>query len=258
MNITTLNNFIDTVEKLSLIPKKGLCNTLLQPAILAAYERLQSISPEKITDEIRRATPDATKVQEAFDYFKKKLNMIDIPDFDVSRVSLVYQGEACKKEACKMWECLLEKCAEVKRCLYEYADSEDLQNNLPKNNFLSPPFYREDEAVWLVEMAEKKEFSIPKELDTEEARVLLKKAIDCGFCDDNYKWLKSKSLLAYFVENACENLKLNKGEYDGRDKISWKPFEILFNIKGLACAKRDYQKTGTLPRGSSDVDELFK
>lgn len=98
----------------------------------------------------------------------------------------------------------------------------------------------------------------PSEFDDEQAKEILKKAINAGLCDNDYNWLKTKSLLAYFADRVSEYLKLGKGEYDGKAKTSWKPFEILFGISGLSGAKRDFQKTGTLPDGHKDVDNLFE
>lgn len=98
----------------------------------------------------------------------------------------------------------------------------------------------------------------PIELRTDKAEVILKKAIDGGLMDNTYKWSKSKALLAYFADKTSEYLGLCKGEYDGKPKVSWQPFETLFCIKGLSGAKRDYQKTGTLPSGHDAVDKLFK
>lgn len=101
-------------------------------------------------------------------------------------------------------------------------------------------------------------FTFPKELDSDEAKVILQKAIIAGLCDNTYKWLKSKALLAYFADKVSEYMNLGKGEYDGKAKISWKPFEILFRISGLSGAKRDYQKTGTMPAGYNVVNKLFE
>ena len=69
---------------------------------------------------------------------------------------------------------------------------------------------------------------------------------------------RTKSLLAYFADRTSEYLELGKGEYDNQKKISWKPFEILFNKKGLAGAKRDYEKTGVLPIDYKEIDKLFE
>lgn len=104
----------------------------------------------------------------------------------------------------------------------------------------------------------REETGTPPEFDDEQAKEILKKAINAGLCDNDYKWLKTKSLLAYFADRVSEYLKLGKGEYDGKAKTSWKPFEILFGISGLSGAKRDFQKTGTLPDGHKDVDNLFE
>lgn len=102
------------------------------------------------------------------------------------------------------------------------------------------------------------DISLPEELNNDNAKSIISKAIKAGLCDHNYKWLKTKSLLAYFADRASEYLKLGKGEYDGNVKTSWKPFETLFVVSGLSGAKRDYKKTGTLPDGYKDVDNLFK
>lgn len=72
------------------------------------------------------------------------------------------------------------------------------------------------------------------------------------------KWLKTKALLAYFAELASEKYRLGKGEYNGKIKTAWKPFETLFGINGLSGARNDNLKTGTQPDGYSQIDELFK
>ena len=104
----------------------------------------------------------------------------------------------------------------------------------------------------------KKKIYLSNELNSDEFKSLISSAIKKGLCDNNCEWLESKALLAYFADRASERLKLGKGEYDGKTKTSWKPFETLFGIKGLSGAKRDYQKTGTLPNGHEEVDELFE
>lgn len=104
----------------------------------------------------------------------------------------------------------------------------------------------------------KERIYLPKELNSDRAKSIISRAIKEGLCDNNYKWLKSKALLAYFADRASEYLKLGKGEYDGKIKTSWKPFETLFGISGLSGAKRDYQKTGTLPDGYKEVNNFFE
>lgn len=67
------------------------------------------------------------------------------------------------------------------------------------------------------------------------------------------KWMKSKALLAYFVEVANDELNLRRGE-----KRQVRPFEIIFNTKGLTGAKNDYKKTGVLPFGHKEIDKIFQ
>lgn len=109
-----------------------------------------------------------------------------------------------------------------------------------------------------IQQSNNKSLDFPVELRTDKAEVIFKKAIDGGLMDNTYKWIKSKALLAYFADKTSEYLGLFKGEYDGKLKVSWKPFEVLFGIKGLSGAKRDYQKTGTLPVEYENVDKLFE
>lgn len=99
-------------------------------------------------------------------------------------------------------------------------------------------------------------FTLPTELNTTGAKKLFQKAIKAGLMsetDSGYEWKKTKALCAYFADRASEYLKLQKGE----KKVSWKPFETLFNIKGLGGARNDYQKTGNLPLDNNLVDSLF-
>lgn len=99
---------------------------------------------------------------------------------------------------------------------------------------------------------------IPAELQTEEARLILDKAISLGLCDNEYHWQKTNSLLAYFADCACEHLNLSKAEQDGRKKTYWKPFETLFGVSGLANYKNTYtNKTGKLPSDHEIVESVF-
>ena len=67
------------------------------------------------------------------------------------------------------------------------------------------------------------------------------------------KWLKSKSLLAYFVDVANNKLNLKHGQ-----KRSIKPFETMFNVSGLGGCMNEYKnKTGQYPQGYIDIDRLF-
>lgn len=107
------------------------------------------------------------------------------------------------------------------------------------------------------QVEEKEPKTIPNELNNDNTKMILQRAIDEGLCDDNYKWEKTNRLLAYFVDKACEYLEISIGQYDGREKVKWKPFEKLFGIDNLAQAKKDYQREGQIPKGSEIVDRIF-
>lgn len=67
------------------------------------------------------------------------------------------------------------------------------------------------------------------------------------------KWLKTKILLAYFVDVANDRLKLKHGQ-----KRMIKGFELLFNVSGLGHCVNDYKnKTGTLPIGHEHIDKII-
>ena len=105
---------------------------------------------------------------------------------------------------------------------------------------------------------ENKPAPIPTELQTEEARLILDKAISLGLCDENYTWQKTNTLLAYFSDCACEHLNLSKAEQDGKKKTFWKPYETLFGVSGLANYKNTYiNKTGKLPTDHEIVESIF-
>ena len=108
-------------------------------------------------------------------------------------------------------------------------------------------------------VTERKVKQIPAELQMEEARLILGKAISLDLCDENYTWQKTNSLLAYFADCACEHLKLSKAEQDGKKKTYWKPFETLFGVSGLANYKNTYtNKTGKLPIDHEIVESIFR
>lgn len=101
--------------------------------------------------------------------------------------------------------------------------------------------------------------AVPVELDTEEGRKLLRALIEAGLCDEQYHWKNTKALLAYLAEVATEKLRLNTAVQDGQTKTAFKPFETLFRVSGLSSSKNTYKnKTGSLPKGSETIDNLFK
>lgn len=112
------------------------------------------------------------------------------------------------------------------------------------------------------EETEKKEkqsyvVDIPEKLNTDMGRELLRKAIDAGFCNNGYVWIKTKALLSYFAMKASDYLGLSKGIYNGKRKISWRCFEILFNVKHLALTYKDWDRIETPPSGYEGIDLLF-
>lgn len=95
---------------------------------------------------------------------------------------------------------------------------------------------------------------LPKELDTDEAKMYFDRAIKIGLMDSNNKWLEGKQMLAWFASKMSDSLKLGKG-----DRISWKPFETLFGFKPgeLRSHFNDIQKTGNPPKNASLIDNVF-
>jgi hypothetical protein len=67
------------------------------------------------------------------------------------------------------------------------------------------------------------------------------------------QWLKTKSLLGYFVEAMNDKYSLKHGE-----KRMIKPFETMFNVSGLSGAINDYKKTGDLPIEHAIIDKMLK
>lgn len=117
------------------------------------------------------------------------------------------------------------------------------------------------------------EKQIPKELQTEDAKILLDKLIENGFCDNNYNWNKELQLLAYFAIKASKHLKLSNKislkKETGKEEpqTSWKPFRELFTYKGnrigrtqLHDAEHNWTRwdTSFRPTGKEDIDKLFE
>lgn len=102
---------------------------------------------------------------------------------------------------------------------------------------------------------------LPSGLDNDEAKELFKRAIEAGLMekvDGGFKWKKAKWLLSYFAELVSDKFKLGKGEYNGKPRKSWKPFEVIFGIEKLGNRKNDYQKGGNLPFDYKLIDSLFE
>jgi hypothetical protein len=100
--------------------------------------------------------------------------------------------------------------------------------------------------------------SLPSELERPEVKKYLDKARELGLIDGDYKWLKSKQLLACFAADMSHKLELGKGlNADGTSRISWKPCEILFKQTNLRSSYNDVQKTGQLPIGYKLLNYVF-
>lgn len=102
---------------------------------------------------------------------------------------------------------------------------------------------------------------LPAELDTEPARKYFARAVAAGLMSEQYEWLASKSLLACFCREMSVNLDLGKGySSEGQKRLSWKPFEALFNVKAknLTTNLNDIKKTGQDPIGIEKVEAIFK
>lgn len=78
--------------------------------------------------------------------------------------------------------------------------------------------------------------SLPKELNTDEAKELFERGIKAGFINSDNTWNEKKTMyqMAYFIDLANDILNL---------KAKWKPFERFWGVKNLAQAfnKKDNQ-----------------
>lgn len=102
---------------------------------------------------------------------------------------------------------------------------------------------------------------LPTEIDTEQARKYFARAVDVGLMSEQFEWLASQSLLACFCREMSLKLGLGKGySSEGQRRLSWKPFEALFNVnaKNLITSLNDIKKTGQDPIGIEKVEAIFK
>ena len=103
--------------------------------------------------------------------------------------------------------------------------------------------------------------AIPQELNTDRAKEIFAKAVEAGLMSKDYEWLASQSLLACFCREMSVKLDLGKGySSEGQKRLSWKPFEALFNVKAknLTTSLNDIKKTGQDPIGIEKVEAIFK
>lgn len=66
-------------------------------------------------------------------------------------------------------------------------------------------------------------------------------------------WLRTKALLAYFVDKLhCELIKK-----DPKERIQWKSFENDFQVTKLRVTRRDSTKWDYHPKGHEEIDAMF-
>ena len=102
---------------------------------------------------------------------------------------------------------------------------------------------------------------VPDVLATDEAKRYFEKAIDLGLMDTDFNWLKGLQMLACFAREMSMKLQLGKGvNGDGQPRISWQPFETLFNLERykLRANYNDIQKTGQSPIEIGLIDKVFE
>ena len=108
------------------------------------------------------------------------------------------------------------------------------------------------------------EIRLPQELDNDEFRAILIKAVDAGLCsleNGKYKWNDAIQLCAYFDERMSDYYSLSNTMSGKHYKTSWKSFVDVFGdiVKDLPAAKQEYQRYGNnKPTDSELVDELLK
>ena len=85
---------------------------------------------------------------------------------------------------------------------------------------------------------------LPDALNTEEAKLLLKKVQDAGYLDANYQPIVSRTQAAVLAYEIAKKLGI-------RNK--WKPFEYLWNRKNI---RSDYNKALSQQQFSDFIDEL--
>ena len=89
---------------------------------------------------------------------------------------------------------------------------------------------------------------VPQCLQTEEAKIIFKKAIEAGFMNEDYSFKGTKYQMAYFVEKAYYKLKL---------RYKWKYFEVLWNTKYLSQTRHEsIERFGHVPK-QDEIDSIF-
>jgi hypothetical protein len=169
---------------------------------------------------------------------------------------LPIQNDTLKKEVSNTF-CLMVKNAET-RIIAEGIVSMNgriIKKTIPKINTIAEIFVNE----WIDEYAVPATPAISAQPSLQLPENILQALQEKGYIENAaarpLEWLKTKSLLAYFVDVA--NDKLNLKDSGGRRWI--KPFETLFSTYGLIGCMNEYKnKTGQKPKGYKDIDKLFE
>lgn len=105
---------------------------------------------------------------------------------------------------------------------------------------------------------------LPKALQTDEAVQIFERALKAGLFEvvgrGRYRWMESKSLLGYFVDEVRKRLNLKCGEFDnGHSKYMIRPFEELFGVRQIGGIINDYKKnTEETPVKHELVDAIME
>ena len=104
---------------------------------------------------------------------------------------------------------------------------------------------------------------LPVELNTDEAKKYIQKAVNIGvveYTESGVKWNGTKQLLAYFAEKMSISLNLSNKLYNtGNKAVCWKPFEKMFGVCNLREAKQNWLRLNTRfePTGFENINKIF-
>lgn len=91
--------------------------------------------------------------------------------------------------------------------------------------------------------------TLPKELDTDEAKAIFKRAIEAGFMDEKYKFVGTWYQAAYFAEGVAMKLGL---------RYKWKPFQTLWGYDKFAQTRRESKERFGKVDKQEDIDKIIE
>jgi len=224
----------------------------------------------KIFQEINTARPKAGQ-HNLLELFQPLADMMAFPKCDLAEKVFLPTANKYTFPECNMTEKDLYRAVEELTQGFDIKECADLTKTLqPYRNKLQSICF-EYHKTWgkiapleyvcqLLESKSKVEKELPKELATPEAEGYFKKAIELGLMDNDHKWLKKRSLLAYFALIWNEKHPLSKAKNrDMTTRNSFKPFEVYFGVdKGkLRLDVNDFQNSGYLPKEHELVELVF-